>query len=126
MLKPGELDLSDVQNFAEDVPHEYFKMLRRVAGASVVLVDGDLALYLERGGHILSFPGADPSREPERMRLAASALAQSRGRRRRSLRISQIDGAPAARSTLLEAFAAAGFRPDYKGIVLERSETRSH
>jgi cholest-4-en-3-one 26-monooxygenase len=31
MLKPGELDLSDVENFAEDVPYEYFRMLRREA-----------------------------------------------------------------------------------------------
>ena len=31
MLKPGELDLSDVANFADDVPYEYFRMLRREA-----------------------------------------------------------------------------------------------
>jgi cholest-4-en-3-one 26-monooxygenase len=31
MWKPGELDLSDAANFADDVPYEYFRMLRREA-----------------------------------------------------------------------------------------------
>ena len=31
MLKPGDVDLSDAANFADDVPYEYFRMLRREA-----------------------------------------------------------------------------------------------
>jgi hypothetical protein len=43
-------------------------------------------------------------------------------RRRRTLRIDEIDGVPATRSVWRDAFVAAGFRVDYKGMVLERSE----
>ncbi len=100
--------------------------LRRVAGACVALVDGALALYLERGGRVFSFPSADPSREEESLALAAAVLPRLFAwRRRRSLRIAEIDGIPAARSPLFPAFAQAGFRADYKGIALERSDARS-
>ena len=34
----------------------------------------------------------------------------------------EIDGEPATRSRFSESFTAAGFRADYKGLVLERSE----
>ncbi len=57
------------------------------------------------------------------MRRAADALQRLFAhRRRRSLRIEEIDGLPAARSPWREALEAAGFRADYKGLVLERSE----
>jgi ATP-dependent Lhr-like helicase len=100
--------------------------LRRVTGACVALVDGELALYLERGARVFSFPHAEPSRDAERMVLAAAVLPRLFAwRRRRSLRIAEIDGVPAARSPLLSAFAQAGFRADYKGITLDRSDARA-
>jgi ATP-dependent Lhr-like helicase len=100
--------------------------LRRVAGACVALVEGALALYLERGGRAFSFDVGDPSRDMERVGLAAAVLPRLFAwRRRRSLRIAEIDGIPAARSPLLPAFAQAGFRADYKGITLDRSDAHS-
>jgi len=96
---------------------------RRAAGASVVIVDGELALYLERGGGVASFAPADPARAEQVMRRAAAALRQLFAqRRRRSLRIDAIDGVPAVRSAWAESLLAAGFRADYKGMALDRSE----
>jgi ATP-dependent Lhr-like helicase len=100
--------------------------LRRVAGACVAMVDGAPALYLERGGRLFSFPAAEPAAEAEGMRLAAAVLPRLFAwRRRRSLRIAEIDGVPAARSPFFSAFAHAGFRADYKGIALDRSDARA-
>jgi ATP-dependent Lhr-like helicase len=92
---------------------------RRSAGARVVLVDGELALHLDRSGRqLLTFAAVG---EGESLALAAGAL---RGvladRRRRALRIERIDGAPALDSPLRPAFEAAGFRADYKGLALDR------
>jgi len=36
--------------------------------------------------------------------------------------VDEIDGTTASHSPWAEAFAAAGFRSDYKGMVLDRSE----
>jgi ATP-dependent Lhr-like helicase len=96
---------------------------RRAVGASVVIVGGELVLYLDRAGRgLLSFRGSEPARESEALARAAGALRQLfRQRRRRSLRIERIDGEAAARSALAGIFLEAGFRADYKGLVLERS-----
>jgi ATP-dependent Lhr-like helicase len=97
--------------------------LRRAAGASVVIVGGELSLYLDRGRRAVSFAPSEPSREEQSLRLAAGALRRLFAQRRRhTLRIEEIDGLPASRSPWRDAFAAAGFRADYKGLVLERSE----
>lgn len=97
---------------------------RRSAGARVVLLDGALALYLDRGGrHLQSFAAAG---DGEALAIAAGAL---RGlladRRRRALRIERIDGEPALDSPLRGAFEAAGFRADYKGLALDRFAAES-
>jgi ATP-dependent Lhr-like helicase len=97
---------------------------RRAVGASVVTVGGGLALALDRGAHRLwTFPGADPAREEARLARAARALRQLfRDRRRRSVRIEEVDAEPAVGSPLREALVAAGFRPGYKGLELDRSD----
>jgi ATP-dependent Lhr-like helicase len=97
---------------------------RRAVGASVVIVGGELVLYLDRAGRgLLSFPGSEPARQSVALARAAGALRQLfRQRRRRSLRIERIDGEAAARSALAGIFLEAGFRSDYKGLVLERSD----
>ncbi len=95
---------------------------RRAVGARVVLVDGELLLLLDRGGQrIWTFPAREA---PDPEAALESAVRGLHGlfddRRRRPLRIEQIDGEPAARSPRAEAFARAGFRPGYKGLELER------
>jgi ATP-dependent Lhr-like helicase len=89
---------------------------RRVAGARVVLVRGELALYLSPGGRqVLTFArtGLDPELLPE----AIGALAAlPRPGRARALVVERIDGAPAAASPLRPLFVQAGFVPDYRGL----------
>jgi ATP-dependent helicase Lhr and Lhr-like helicase len=84
-----------------------------------VLVDGALALYLDRNARqVLSFECAG---DGETFAVAASALrAILADRRRRALRIERIDGEPALDSPLRCAFEAAGFRAEYKGLALDR------
>jgi ATP-dependent helicase Lhr and Lhr-like helicase len=92
---------------------------RRAAGAVVVLVDGVPAIFLERSvRHALTFAAVG---EGEATTHAAGAL---RGlfvdRRRRALRLERIDGVDARASHLRASFERAGFRPEYKGLVLDR------
>jgi ATP-dependent Lhr-like helicase len=86
----------------------------RSAGALVVLVAGEAAVFVERGGRsLLAFPGAtvDPG--------WAAALAQVvRSGRRRHLEVARIDGAPARESPHADALRAAGFTDGYRGLVL--------
>ena len=84
-----------------------------------MLVDGEPAVFLERSlRHALTFAALG---EGEPAALAAEAL---RGlfadRRRRGVRIERIDGAEALASPLRAAFVRAGFRAEYKGLVLDR------
>ena len=91
---------------------------RRAAGAAIALVDGELALYLDRGGRqVLSFPAVNG----DAFVSAAGALRQLLlDRRRRALRIERIDGEAALDSPLRGAFEQAGFRAEYKGLALDR------
>jgi len=89
---------------------------RRAAGATVVLVDGDLALYLEKGGKaLLTFPAIA---DQERALLAARALRGVPAASRKGGRIELIDGEPARRSSLLPLLRQAAFATDHKGVVL--------
>jgi ATP-dependent Lhr-like helicase len=84
----------------------------RSAGAFVVLVDGDCAAYLERGGKALvTF---DPTID-----LWAEALveAHKQGRLPR-IRIERIDDEPARTSPRAAALRAAGCADGYKGLTL--------
>jgi ATP-dependent Lhr-like helicase len=86
----------------------------RSAGALVVLVDGEAAAYVERGGRsLLTFPVAvvDP-------RWTDALAAVVRTGRRRSLELARIDGAPARESPHADTLRAAGFADGYKGLVL--------
>ncbi len=96
---------------------------RRSAGARVVLVDGELILFLDGSGRrVWSFPAADESRGDEILTRAVRALHRLfDDRTRRALRIEEIDAEPAARSALADPFTRAGFRPSYKGLELDRS-----
>jgi ATP-dependent Lhr-like helicase len=83
----------------------------RAAGAYVVLLDGECAAYLERGGRsLLVFTQDDAWAD-------AIASLQKDGRVRR-LVVERINGVPAADSTEAQALRAAGFSDSYRGLAL--------
>ena len=84
----------------------------RVAGAYVVLVDGELAAFLERGGRsLLTFGRGAEAPWPE----ALVALVKD-GRVRR-IELSRIDGRASAEAPCADALRAAGFVDGYRGLV---------
>jgi ATP-dependent Lhr-like helicase len=91
----------------------------RKAGALVVLAEGTLALYLERGGRTaLSFTG-----DPATLTAAAGALAdQVRHRGVAALTVAKIDGEPALSSDhpLARALTEAGFHTAPQGLRMRR------
>lgn len=91
---------------------------KRVAGASVVLVDGVATLYVPpRGKNLITFPAAD---DPEILAAAGGALVAIAARRRgKSLRIETVDGEPAGSSRHADPLRQIGFRAGYRGLELE-------
>jgi ATP-dependent Lhr-like helicase len=96
----------------------------RVAGAYVVLVDGEPALYLERGGRsLLTFAAFDSEESaPAAVEALGSLLRDDRLRR---LQIERIDGEPVEASPHRSRLEALGFRRGYRGLVLVAGATRS-
>jgi ATP-dependent Lhr-like helicase len=97
----------------------------RKAGALVVLVDGRLVLYVERGGKtLLSFdaagPDGDDRNEPGvRLRAAVDALALAiRDGWLGRLDVQRADGDAVLQSPLGVALEAAGFRATPRGLRL--------
>jgi ATP-dependent Lhr-like helicase len=85
----------------------------RSAGAFVVLVDGECAAYLERGGKALAtFDAATIDRWAE-----ALVDAHKQGRLPR-VQIERIDDEPARSSPHADALRAAGFADGYRGLTL--------
>jgi ATP-dependent Lhr-like helicase len=87
----------------------------RKAGALVVLVDGALCLYVERGGKsLLSF-----SDDPEAIQPAADALALAvREGLLGRLAVERADGSAVVNSPLGAALETAGFHPTPRGLRL--------
>ncbi|BBH64263.1 DEAD/DEAH box helicase [Actinoplanes sp. OR16] len=87
----------------------------RKAGALVVLVGGELVIYVERGGKtLLSF--AD---DPEQLTAAGAALAGAvRSGALGTLSVERADGESVNSSPLREALTAAGFRATPRGLRL--------
>jgi ATP-dependent Lhr-like helicase len=87
----------------------------RKAGALVVLVDGELIIYVERGGRsLLSW-----SDDPQMLQLAADALALTvhsgvLGR----LAVERADGVGVLETPLAQALEGAGFRATPRGLRL--------
>jgi ATP-dependent Lhr-like helicase len=93
----------------------------RKAGALVVLVDGDLVLYVERGGRTLLTWSDEPSRlEPAAAALAEAARRGSLGR----MTVEKADGEQllgSGTTPLRAALQAAGFVSTPKGLRLRVS-----
>ncbi len=89
----------------------------RKAGALVVLVDGELALYVERGGKtLLSF---GDSGDAQKLRAAADALALAvRDGLLGRLDVERADGGSVLTSPLGAALEDAGFRATPRGLRL--------
>ena len=87
----------------------------RKPGALVVIVDGELVLYVERGGRtLLSYVDS-----PEALGLAAKALADAvHVGALGALSVERADGAPVHTSPLRDALASAGFRATPRGLRL--------
>jgi len=88
----------------------------RVAGAHVVLIDGEAALYVERGGRSLV-----PLRDPDDtwLRPALEALvAYVRGGGAKRLAIERFDGEPITESDAMPLLVEAGFLAGPRRAVL--------
>jgi ATP-dependent helicase Lhr and Lhr-like helicase len=87
----------------------------RKAGALVVLVAGQLVLYVERGGKTLLSWTSDPALlDPAAAALAGAVRAGALGR----LTVERADGGGVYDSPLAQALEAAGFRPTPRGLRL--------
>ena len=86
----------------------------RKAGALVVMVDGALVLYVERGGKtVLTFTS-----DEEVLRVAAASLASTVRSRLGKLRIERVDGEFSIGTPLGVLLAEAGFAPTPQGLRL--------
>ena len=92
--------------------------LARVAGAFVLLYQGELAGYLQKSGGTLFTFGREPSVQRDRAVAAALVAWASSQPLRRAFQLSLIDGLPAARHSLAAAFQAAGFAQAGGGLLL--------
>ncbi|MEU0143218.1 ATP-dependent helicase [Streptomyces albidoflavus] len=95
----------------------------RKAGAMVVLVDGELAMYMERGGKtLLAWPSAaldDPSALDPRLEGAAHALAGSAaGGSLGTVTVERVNGEPALTSPVGTYLENAGFHATPRGLRL--------
>ena len=88
----------------------------RVAGAHVVLLGGEAALFVERGGRSL-VPLREP--DPDWLRPALAALVDwVRADRGRRLAVERFDGEPIVGSEVLALLVEAGFLAGPKRAVL--------
>jgi ATP-dependent Lhr-like helicase len=91
--------------------------LQRAAGAYVVLVDGEAAVYLERGGSTLQVlaPADDPEVAGVALRALGTIVADGRVR---ELVVTRVDGQPVAESPFRQTLLDAGFTAAYRGLTL--------
>ena len=89
----------------------------RRTGATAVLVDGALALWVEPKGKRLA-TAAGVAAEIIELALAVGAPQLAQKQRRRELLIETINGQPAAQSPWAKGLLAAGARIDYRGLVV--------
>ncbi|MEV2256744.1 ATP-dependent helicase [Streptomyces sp. NPDC050147] len=96
----------------------------RKAGSLVVLVDGELTLYMERGGKtLLAWPatpeGDAPATEDARLHAAAEALANAaRAGSLGTVTVERINGGSSLTSPLAPLLEGAGFHATPRGLRL--------
>lgn len=89
----------------------------RKAGSLVVLVDGELTLYMERGGKTLLAWARDP--DSATLHAAAEALARAaRAGALGTVTVERINGIPALTSPLGRVLETAGFHATPRGLRL--------
>jgi ATP-dependent Lhr-like helicase len=81
----------------------------RAAGAYVVLDQGDLRLFVERGGRSVATHGEVTEEHLARLREVGARLGK--------LELRTIDGAPVTESPLVGNLVALGFQPTHRGLV---------
>jgi ATP-dependent Lhr-like helicase len=87
----------------------------RKAGALVVLVDGELTLYVERGGRtLLTFTDERDALQPAVDALAMVVREGHLGK----LTVERADGERVSESPLAQALEQAGFHPTPRGLRL--------
>ena len=87
----------------------------RSAGAYVILCEGRLAAFVERGGRtVLTFDDHDPS-------VVAAGLAELGRSRIPRLVVATIDGEAAASTAVGSALLGGGFTESYKGLASRRA-----
>ncbi|MGI9605868.1 MAG: Lhr family helicase [Acidimicrobiales bacterium] len=92
----------------------------RAAGAFLVMIDGEPAVFVERGGRsLIGFAAAQESNDwiDQLITLVESGPL-------RSLEIAKIDGEPASESVLAAGLVEAGFVKAYKGLTWVRRRTK--
>ncbi len=95
---------------------------RRV-GATVVLVDGALALWLEPKGRRIATAASLPAETIE-LACAVGLPRVAAKQRRRELLVETIDGEAAGASPWARCLLAGGARIDYRGLVLRGASTQ--
>jgi ATP-dependent Lhr-like helicase len=89
---------------------------RRV-GATAILVDGALAVWVEPKGRRIATAAELPAESIE-LALAVGLPRVAARARRRELLVETIDGEPSGTSTWSRGLIAAGARVDYRGLVV--------
>jgi ATP-dependent Lhr-like helicase len=89
---------------------------RRVAGATVVLVDGAPVLYLDRGARRLRVLADVPEAALDAAMQALPDLARRRPRRR--ILLERVNGESATASAFADRLAGVGFVPEYRAMRL--------
>jgi ATP-dependent Lhr-like helicase len=97
--------------------------LMRVAGASVILVNGALAAYISRGEKqlVVLLPDDEPTRSTVAREVANALASLVTSGRRRALLISEINGERVAKSEIAPFLAEAAFVPTSMGYQFVRS-----